>query len=565
LLLVLALSPAARALPGFYVAKDAEKRVFHEAHVVLLMRDQTSVVTTMADYDGPLEQFALVLAVPGDVTLERVRTLKREFVDRVDQISAPRFHEWWELDPCEPGEAQQEWERSLKADPNSAFLGGGSFPSQQTAPPELFLNVKSDYKQGEYTFSIVKADESLASALRAKGYALPANAAQAIEPYAKAGMNFLIAEVDPKRVELIGSNRAQLSPIRYHSESLIESLPVRLGRLSASGMQELFVYVLHPDSRYEAKNYPNIFPPTNLEVDPAIKERIGEFYASLHDLLLKRNPEGVLNEFAWHSAGCGEPCPNAALQPAELLSLGGDVSEALLSKDVRDPKPPPLTAAEQAAEEAILAPLVTTREKALRMKQLVEERRIVLRNKGILDRQKYVISRLHHRYDAQTLPNDLVLTKAVPARGGVGIPAGQQHELSFEVTPASENRTQVRYNVFHPWQGQQKCASPKRFRWGKPPRTYRGLRKTWVVEDISRKSRTQINAAVMIKSPVPALGLNARIDLPGDGGVQVVEDASAPKAKSCGCDVPGKGHAGSWSWLVIGAFGAICARRARRT
>ena len=57
----------------------------------------------MPDYEGPLEGFAMVLLVPADVTVDKVTTLKRDFVDRLDSLSAPRFHEYWEQDPCDPG------------------------------------------------------------------------------------------------------------------------------------------------------------------------------------------------------------------------------------------------------------------------------------------------------------------------------------------------------------------------------------------------------------------------------------------------------------------------------
>ena len=69
---------------------------------------EQSVVSVMPDYDGPFEPFALVLAVPGDVTLDHSATLRREYVDRVDQISAPRFLEF-SGNPIlrDPGKAQQ--------------------------------------------------------------------------------------------------------------------------------------------------------------------------------------------------------------------------------------------------------------------------------------------------------------------------------------------------------------------------------------------------------------------------------------------------------------------------
>lgn len=539
LLVVIGLSSSARAFPGFYVSKAGGKRTLREGHVVIMRRNNTSVVTVMPDYDGPLDAFALVLAVPGDVTLEQVRTLKREFVDRVAQISAPRFHEWWEMDPCEPGPSEQEWERSLKADPNSAFLGGGPAPNAQSnAPRELFVNVKSDYKQGEFTFWLVPPKRPLGEALRSKGYALPAGADQAAAPYAKAGMNFLVAEVDSKRIELTGSGSAQLSPIRFETNSVVETLPVRLGLLSADGMQELFVYVLDPEKRYEAKNYPNVLPPSNVQVDYVVKERMGEFYAALHDRLLKKNPEGILNEYAWHTSGCGEPCPNAPLQPSELLSLGGDVFEASLPKEVQEPVPPPLTEEEQRAQTAALES-VPPKDWAARRKQWANERRVVLRNRGILERQRYMLSRLHHRYDRSSLPNDLEITPAIPKRGGIGTPQGPKADLSLDFVEASESRLQMRYTFFHPWQGPQKCQSPERWRWGKAPRSYRGLRKTWIAEGLARRNRTQIKLENVIQTPLPAFGIPGHDEASADAGSETAAP-DARKSGTCGCSLPGR-------------------------
>ncbi|HEY6555793.1 MAG TPA: DUF2330 domain-containing protein [Polyangiaceae bacterium] len=567
-LFTLAISLPAQALPGFYVGKSAGDRVAHETHVVVMRKEDRSVVTVMPDYEGPFDAFALVLAVPADVTLEHVRTLKREFVDRMDQISAPRFHEWWEVDPCEAGEPEQEWQRSLKADPNSAFLGGGN-PTPGAAPVarELFVNVKSDVKQGEYTFTLVTPPATLAAVLKAKGYPLPPAAASAIAPYMKAGSSFLIAEVDPKRIELTGSSRAQLSPIRYESEKPVDSLPVRLGLLSARGMQELIVHVLHPEQRFEAKNYPNVFPPTNIEVDVAIKERIGEFYAALHDLLLRKNPEAVLNEYAWHSSGCGEPCPNAALEPAELLSLGGDAFEAALPAEVREAPLPPQTEEEKRAERAALGVLPPNLQPR-RKKELDRERRIAFQNRGIIERQKYIVSRLHHRYDRGNLPNDIQIGTASPVRGGFGVPKGERREVSAEVTASSENRLQVRYNTFHPWAGMQKCDKPARHRWGKAPRTYRGLRKTWIVQDLARKNRTQIRPAEVVITPIASLGLPGRAvaTANGDAAAEVTAtDGSAPKSKNCACSAPGLPASDGARWLfgltwVAARFG----RRSRR-
>src|SRR5438477_11441755 len=111
----------ASAFPGFFAYKGG-KPVNRSTHVVLMKKDATTVVTMMVDYEGDLKPFAVVMPVPDDVKVEAVRDMRRAFVDRVDQISAPRFHEFWEMDPCEEGKADQEWERDLTVH-GGGFLG----------------------------------------------------------------------------------------------------------------------------------------------------------------------------------------------------------------------------------------------------------------------------------------------------------------------------------------------------------------------------------------------------------------------------------------------------------
>ena len=143
-----------------------------------MRKGEMSAVSVQADYDGPLDPFALVLTVPTDVTLERVHTLKRDFVDRIEQMSAPRFHEFWEMDPCEPGPAEQEWERKLTASTESNFLGGGNMGatptgSEKKVDKELFLKVDTEFKEGEYKFSLLGEGETLESWAKGKGFTLP--------------------------------------------------------------------------------------------------------------------------------------------------------------------------------------------------------------------------------------------------------------------------------------------------------------------------------------------------------------------------------------------------------
>ena len=100
---ILGTGTSASAFPGFLTSKTGAEIKVNSTQVVLMKKGNQTAVSVMSDYEGSLEPFAMVLVVPADVTAERVTTLKREYVDRIDAISAPRFHEYWEQDPCDPG------------------------------------------------------------------------------------------------------------------------------------------------------------------------------------------------------------------------------------------------------------------------------------------------------------------------------------------------------------------------------------------------------------------------------------------------------------------------------
>lgn len=568
LCLSLAAAAPARAFPGFLASKKSTDIKVHSTQLVVMKKGNATAVSVMPDYEGPLEPFAMVLVVPGDVSAERVTTLKREYVDRVDSISAPRFHEYWEQDPCDQGPVEQEWERNMKADSAGAFLGGGEMPQgTQKVAKELSLDVQAKQKEGEYSFTLIGKDDPIESWLKSKGYTSPPGANQAVAPYLQAGMRLVVAQVDPNRVELVGGDRAQLSPIRFWTDQPYDTIPDRVGLLNAPDKQELIVYVLDPEQRYEAKNYKNLYPPTNIEVDFAVKERIGEFYAALQDIIAQKSPGSFLLEYAWSGEGCGQPCATEPLMISELLSLGGDVFEQSVSKEDKNPKPPELTKEEKEAFKEATKDL-KPKERNAKEKLDKEDRQTVASRQALVARHKYVVSRMHYRYDQKSLPTDPKIGPASgPIEGGVATPKGPKGEANTDVKAASANKFQVRYNNFHPWVPVIQCQNPERYRWGKAPRDYRGLRKTWIAEDLTRKSRTQVKPAETVRTPIPSLGLGLRpapsASAAADAGADAGADAAAKASGKCGCSVPGApAQSGLLSALV--ALSALALARRRR-
>ncbi len=557
LLAVFLLAQPSRAFPGVFAGKGQARRISNATQVVLLQKGDRTVVSVWTDYEGPLDRFAIVLPVPSDVKLTDVRTLKRDPIDHLDEITAPRFHEFWEKDPCEPGEAEQEWERDLTVkDSASNFLAGGmpDLSGGTKLPPELLLELTPEFKDGEYSFKLFPKLQSLEAYLRGRGMALPPGADAALAQYEGRNMQMLVADVATSKVELAGARRALLSPIRFATR-LPYTLPSTLGLLSAGGPQELLVYVLHPTDRFEAANYPNVFPPTNVNVDPSVKERLGDFYAGIHDALLAKDPKSVLVEYAWPTVKlCGEPCPNAPLKIHELLSLGSDVLEADVPESEKNPKPAEITDVEREQMKG------ADRETRTR---LDEQRREVARRQALLARNSFVVTRLHHRYDAKKgLPQDLEVRSAAPVKGGIGVPVGPNAELPGAVEPAKENRLQVRYSTAYPSKRVVQCEAPQRWRWGIPPASYRGLRKTWTARDLAYKKRDRFALSEVVKSAVPALGIAAAPAAPDEAQApaKAAEAKPAEESKS-GCAIAGAGSGGTStgtrSWLGAGALVAL--------
>jgi hypothetical protein len=405
---------SAQAFCGFYVSGSGEG-LYNDATQVVLMRDGKRTILSMQNhYDGPPEDFAMVVPVPVVLKQDDVKTLPAEVFGKVDQMDSPRLVEYWEQDPCpQPGDGM------LFGSTGGMGSGGGGLGSMSgvgggASPPAV--KVEAQFEVGEYEVVILSATDSMAldTWLRAEKYNIPAGAAPMMGPYIESGMFFFVAKVNVKKVQR-ESGRAVLSPLRFHYDTDTFQLPVRLGLLNARGPQDLIVHVL-ASQRYEVANLPNVSIPTNIDVHADVKARFPEFYAALFDATVEANPSAVVTEYSWDARSC-DPCPGPTLSTQDILTLGADV-----------------------------LPGQTT--------------------------GGFILTRLHARYTADQLKDDLVFRAASPMQGGResysgawGDPAG----LETGATAGHVNNFQGRYIIRYPWTGEIACEEPRRGHWGGPP------------------------------------------------------------------------------------------------
>jgi hypothetical protein len=376
------------------------------------MREGTKTVLSMQNnYQGPAEDFAMVVPVPVVLKKEQVKTLPRDVFARIDTLSAPRLVEYWEVDPCfvqpQYPEAMAPAGAMYDEDKPSAKKGG-------------LVKVEARFEVGEYDVVILSAKDALALEqwLKENKYKIPEGSEPLFRPYVQQGYKFFVAKVNAKKVTF-EKGQAKLSPLRFHYDSEKFELPVRLGLINAKDKQDLIVQILGRNQRYELANLPNVTIPTNIDLAPSAKSEFPYFYVSLFDRTLAKNPNAVVTEYAWQANSC-DPCPSSPLSPEDLATLGGDVMKT---------KP---------TEEDQWKP----------------------------DRQ-FVLTRLHARYDKTSLGEDLVFRAAKPIVGGREFLTDGK-ALEQGAKPDAYNNFQGRYAIRYPWKGPVACANPVYGRWGGP-------------------------------------------------------------------------------------------------
>jgi hypothetical protein len=423
---LLAAAPAA-AFCGLYVS-GADAQLYNNATRVSLLRDGKRTVLAMQNnYEGPPEDFAMVVPVPVVLEKEMVKTVEDKVFEKLDTLSAPRLVEYWEADPCPDADGLGVRGQGY-AGGGSGVGALGSAKSGQIRGGKVKIQAK--FKVGEYDIVILSSTESTALEdwLTQNDYNIPDGAAPYFRPYIQKGQYFFVARVNMDKVTY-KDGEAVLSPIRFHYDSDDFTLPVRLGLINSKGAQDLIAFILARNQRYEVANLPNVTTPTNIPVKPETKDNFGAFYRELFDTVLKENPQAVVTEYAWNTASC-DPCPGATLSNKDLLTLGADATPSMQRK--------------------------------------IERGQVRSGNPNV--GRDWVVTRLHTRYGKHTLGEDLVFSAAPGIQGGRGMPQGPEGTFASQAAePAGRNNFQGRYIIRHFWDGEVECENPRRGIWGGRP------------------------------------------------------------------------------------------------
>lgn len=297
--------------------------------------------------------------------------------------------------------------------------------------------------------------------------------------------------------------------MRFNYTETNFSLPVRLGLINSSGTQDILIYTLARNQRYEVANRPNVTIPTNIEVVNDVRNSFADFYQALFARTLKENPNAVVTEYAWASHNC-DPCPGPTLDPSDLLTLGADLLN------------------------------------------------------GAENDFSWVVTRLHARYDKDEVGDDLVFRAASPIVGGREFVIDQTTgKLEEGAQPSDSNAFQGRYIIRLPWTGPTDCEDPQFGRWGERTEASPSPNSTGgeVVLDSSR------NLVADIIGNVPEIGVEgtgSRTDGPGTPGTPDAGNPETPNGAKG--DLGGSGCSASGLGTVPLALGLVgfAARRRRR-
>ena len=313
----LAMAPgAANAFCGFYVA-GGDAKLFNDASKVVMVRDLNRTVITMVnDFQGEVNEFAMVIPSPTVLKREQIHVTENAVVEHLDAYTAPRLVEYFDEDPC------RRVEYLMKSDDGAVAESEVTASVSDARNRALGVTVEAQYTVGEYDILILSAKESngLTTWLTENEYRIPDGAEDVLGSYIKQGMKFFVAKVNLE--EHARSGNTFLRPLQIAFESEKFMLPIRLGTVNSRGKQDLLLWTLTRKGRVETANYRTERMPTGEEIPTYVKADFGPVYKAIYGNAVERaGGSGVLLEYAWDMAWC-DPCAANPLSSRELRELG---------------------------------------------------------------------------------------------------------------------------------------------------------------------------------------------------------------------------------------------------
>ena len=255
----------AQAFCGFYVAR-ADTSLFNKAsHVVMVREVYRTVISRANDFQGDVDDFAVVIPVPTFIERGQINIADPALVEHLDAYTAPRLVEYHDEDPCNA----QYYKRSMMS--NDAAIPEAMQVLEKQAKADG-VTIEASYTVGEYDILVLSAEESsgLIRWLNDNEYKIPNGAEKVVESYIKQDMRFFVAKVNLSEQTKLGYSYLRPLQVAYESNKFM--LPVRLGTLNAKGKQELYVYALTRTGRVETTNYRTVQMPSNSEVPEFVQD-----------------------------------------------------------------------------------------------------------------------------------------------------------------------------------------------------------------------------------------------------------------------------------------------------
>lgn len=316
LLSLSALSGTAHAFCGTFVGQPGSDLVNSTSEVILAREGNRTTLTLTNDYEGSLNQFALLIPVPEVLGEDDVRVLPAWVPEEMARYSGPRlveytcddFHEHYT--PYSPSLGCTDYALSVDQSERHAESDSGDT-----------VNVEAEFEVGEYEIVILSAQESdgLLTWLENNGYAIAPEAEDLLQEYIDSGSYFFAAKVD--LTENFGNTT--LSPLQFSYESDVFSLPIRLGTVNSPGEQDLIIYALTDwsDGRLGISNYAEATLSDNECMVPEGTE-FDTWYAEHVSDAMSGDDAQWLFEYGWAPYHC-DPCPDGeALSDALVQELG---------------------------------------------------------------------------------------------------------------------------------------------------------------------------------------------------------------------------------------------------